>query len=406
MSNQLPLVIGGLIGLLGLAIGATISYRNLRQLRNLMSAQIQKAEQELNEEISKTSLEEFYLTPSGNELLQLRKMNFEDQNEITKLHKFQKNKKTAGAEIKSLEKTVFLSSLLKENHPASGDMKGVVGIESDTLMPFGINLKKDLVHLLVGGPPQSGRTKLIHTIVLSLSYNYSPAQLNIVLIDAPKTLGELAELPHVVDYVTEEDGLINNIAHLLAEISYRRKSQEDLENLPKILFIFDDYDLTCEASLINEVLLSKLGKLVQQDSDLGFHFLISAYPEYLTRSDPIISQIRLLSRAGISLGNSNTVKALGGRLRSARDEELLEGGGYFFSRSSTKQVQFAIPNRESYEMVLKKWESHEKAQWLRPSQQDQVTQLLTAKSPLQGNFINMDKAVEAYIKQQQLSNKK
>ena len=132
-------------------------------------------------------------------------------------------------------------------------------------------------HFLVGGSSQSGRTSLLHAIVLSLANKYSPDQLRIVLMDGTNgSLSALTDIPQVIERVIEEDGLSRNIANLQNELVLRRK---DFLSNPRIssqiLFVIDDYDLTCEALQINDVILSKLGKHIRQDSDLGFHSYIS-----------------------------------------------------------------------------------------------------------------------------------
>jgi hypothetical protein len=222
----------------------------------------------------------------------------------------------------------------------------------------------------------------------------------------------LQELPHVIDWVTEEDGLSRNIAHLQKELDYRRKNSGDSKKskFAEIVFVIDDYDLTCEAFAINSVILAKLGKLVRQDTDLGFHFLISVLPENLMHADHLIKQIRL-SRTGISLVNVDTLENLGGRPSPAmRGEEFPSGRGYYFSRSVVKMVQFARPEG-AYDMPVKKWKKYKKVTWLRKASEDEIERVRSQSETIEtrasngsdsavGGFIDMNKAVEMYIKQQ------
>jgi len=322
--------------------------------------------------------------------------------------------------INVLSGNEYLSDLLEKVSPTNAGMKGIVGLDGDNLSPYWLDWKKETSHFLVGGPSQSGRTSLLHTFVLGLSYSYSPDKLNIVLIDASRSLGDLKKLPHVIDWITEDDGFVRGIANLQNEIKYRRDHIEELPDLPEILFVMDDYDLTCEAFAINEIILSKLGKHVRQDSDLGFHFLISVLPENVTHPDPLIKQVRL-SRTGISLVNIDTLENLGGRPTSTmRNEELPAGRGYFFARSTIKLLQFANPDNKANSIVVERWSDHEKAKWTRQASTEQIEQVRKESESLakaaddtqqtslgqnSGSLINMDEAVKAYIKQQQLVKK-
>ena len=99
----------------------------------------------------------------------------------------------------------------------------------------------------------------------------------------------------------------------------------------------DDYDLTRDAMGLNEEILAKLGKLIRQDSNLGFHFILSSITHNISNNaDPLIMQLKL-ARVGISLGDTETLEILGGRVTSAmRGEELPEGRGYLVSRSGSR----------------------------------------------------------------------
>jgi hypothetical protein len=269
-------------------------------------------------------------------------------------------------------------------------------------------------HLFIGGPSQSGRTSLLHTFALSIALQKSPDSLWIVLIDGSNgSLRQLADLPHVIDWVNEEEGLARNIAHLQKELSRRRTSRsQDIHALfPEIIFVVDDYDLTSEALALNGTILTKLGKLIRQDSELGFHFLIAGLAENLG-SDPLIRQLRL-ARSGVSLGNIDTLEFLGGRPTSAmRNLELPPGRGYFLSRSGYKLVQFGLPN--AVEMVRNKWEKSPRAEWQILADEKEIQQVRDESAPPQGlispesssgwkgkSLIDMEKAVELYKKQQQ-----
>lgn len=330
-------------------------------------------------------------------------------------------------EIKKLETQVYLSDLWKMANPIDDkDLAAIVGIDGDSLEPFVLNWNRFGPHFLLGGPSQSGRTAVLHAAVLGLANRYSPDELWVVLMDgANGSLRSLKSLPHVIDWVTEEEGLARNIACLQAELAARREkaiwAQEqgiDLQSFPEIIFAIDDYDLTCEALDINDIILTKLGKHLRQDSDLGFHMIISVLADNLQGAgDPLIKQLRL-ARAGISLSNVDTLEYLGGRSTQAmRREELNEGRGYLVTRSGSRLVQFGLPDNKQgelpiYERVATKWGKIARAKWVNPASAEQIEQVRQDSAPapkqksaapaLTGKtLIDMDEALKRYIEQQQ-----
>jgi len=299
-------------------------------------------------------------------------------------------------------------------------MKHIIGIHDEDLQPFYMDWKETASHLLVGGSYQSGRTSLLRTIILSLAYTYSPEELHIVLIDASgRSLTDLTDLKHVIAWVNGEDDFAEHIAHLQNELAMRREKK--VKNYPEILFVFDDYDLATDAMGINEEILLSLGKNLRQDSDLGFHFLVSLLASTRLHSDSLINQLKLL-RVGISLGNAETLEALGAHITSVmRKEQLPQGRGYFFARSGISLVQFANPDKENKkgktikDVVYNQWQDFEQAQWKNPANKNQIENVknasaadidaLQSKNTQQyesstGTYMDVDKSVRLYIEQQ------
>lgn len=351
----------------------------------------------------------------------------EEWNQIIPKMKNDWGEKPVPRPIQILDKNIYLSAFLKYDKKETQGLQSTVGTDGDTLEPFVLDWYRHGPHLLVGGPSQSGRTSLLQAVVLGLTNKYSPVQLNIVLMDGTNgSLTGLADLPHVIERVVEEDGLSRNIAHLQNELDLRRKDmlsgRKGKSDSTEILFVIDDYDLTCEALAINDIILSKLGKHIRQDSDLSFHFLISVLPENLSgATDPLIKQLRL-ARSGISLSNVDTLELLGARPSSAmRNEELSQGRGYLFSRSGIKMVQFANPDKSAFQSVSKRWVSkYNKAEWARPATQQQIEQVRTDSAPIPGSetapvkntskpaggYINQEESLMRYRQQQQMQSKK
>ncbi len=334
-------------------------------------------------------------------------------------------------EVNILPSRVYLSDLMEDaSIKGSGSeriMKTILGLDGDSLSTSWLHWDIDGPHFLVGGPTQSGRTGVLHTAVLELANRYSPSDMWIILVDGTRrSLSPLTRLPHVIDWVTEETGFAKNIANFQAELAHRRQWVEENKNsddvfgvsgtlpFPDIVFIIDDYDLTSDAWALNESILMTLGRHIRQDSELGFHFVVSAISNFLgSGSDYLIRAIKLV-RSGISLHDVDTLEALGGRPTSAMSkEELKEGRGYTIARSQIRLVQFAYPDQKAYDLMYEKWKDHPRAVWLRPATDEQVTQVQeesepslqpsaasTRRSSKSDSMMDMDKAVEMYIRQQ------
>jgi DNA segregation ATPase FtsK/SpoIIIE, S-DNA-T family len=288
---------------------------------------------------------------------------------------------------------VYLSSLLAYTDATHKptvwtDIRSWVGLNGNTLMPTSIEWEKKAQHYMISGPTQSGRTGLLCTFILSLSRQYSPEQVQFVLMDGSGvSLKSLCALPHVIEWVTEEEGLARNIACLQRELAERRKQKneqlsgnpkEPAQSGPHIFFMIDDYDLTVEAFSLDDEVLNKLGRNIRQDSDLGFHIILTTNNQFLdSGSDPLIKQLKL-ARSGISLGNAEMLEIMGGRLTPAmRRDELPEGRGYLISRIGHQLIQFADPNLKSINLDewSEQWKGCSKAKWEHPASNEEVEQV-------------------------------
>ena len=294
---------------------------------------------------------------------------------MKKMQKAWANKKQA-PEIQTLPPRVNLSSLLipaQAALPSSTPL--ILGKDNDTLATFDIDWEKTPPHLIVGGPSQSGRTSVLQTIVLSISSTYSPDDAWIVLVDGTQTsLRRLRKLPHVIDWVTEEDALAVHLRYLVEELKKQRQMKNEIGDdefipLPKrlskhIFFIIDDYDLTKDVLPIQDQLLGLLTRHIRRDYDLNFHFILSMNSQSLGRDlDGFVKQIKLL-RCSISLVNYEAMEHMGVKISSSmRKQEFLEGRGYFVSRSRVQLVQFAFPDDASLQIATDRWKSASKAKW-------------------------------------------
>jgi len=295
-----------------------------------------------------------------------------------------------------------------------------MGSDGNTLDTFNIDWEKCPSHLLIGGPSQSGRTSFLQSIVLSIANTLSPADASVLLVDGTQTsLRRLRNLPHVIEWVTDEDRLSLNLKYLIEELKKRRELMNTVseENNPQlttrlnhqIFIVIDDYDLIREVMPIQSDLLNVLSKHIRRDYDIKFHFIISCVSQSLSRDlDPLIKQIKSL-RGGGSLVNHETLEHLGGKATATmRKQEFTEGRGYFINRTRMHMVQFAFPDDDSLKQSLSAWEGISKSHWsddlvIPNADQNEANDVGPARDRAsdkssQSWFDNIDELEEQYIR--------
>ena len=150
------------------------------------------------------------------------------------------------------------------------------------------------VHTLIGGMTGTGKSNLLHNIICSSCWNYSPDELNVYLLDFKDGVEfskyAKPELPHAQLIATEADEEYAAVVlqHLVAEkvrrnklfegknlssfIDYRKACPNDV--LPRILVIIDEFQLLFDgkSAQANEEYLTMLSK---QGRSVGIHLLLS-----------------------------------------------------------------------------------------------------------------------------------
>ncbi|MYG57247.1 MAG: hypothetical protein F4067_07170 [Acidimicrobiia bacterium] len=158
------------------------------------------------------------------------------------------------------------------------------------------DLAADGPHALIGGTTGSGKSELLRTMVASLAANYSPEQVNFVLVDykGGSAFDQCASLPHVVGLVTDlDDRLAERALRCLeAEIRHREQvlrdrgatdlahyrsrakteSGEPWPPLPRLVVIIDEF-----AALAAELpgFMDSLVNVAQRGRSLGMHLVLA-----------------------------------------------------------------------------------------------------------------------------------
>lgn len=252
--------------------------------------------------------------------------------------------------VAALPTLVPLERIIKAAGPAGSRVLAVVG-QNNALRPALGDLKQLGPHFAVIGPPRSGKTTALYSWVLSLADRYTPTQIRFVLIDLQRKFayygGErtLADLPHVLDTISESDLFGKLLEQLNAEGERLKKEQlqpvHTTTNQPDqaLVVVIDNFDDFCDEI---RPMVSAFTAMVRRYDPYGLHMIISGTPDS-TNSE---NRRRILSPGyGIGL---QTVQALS-PLRVHRlpvgmqDRELVVGRGYLVKSGQAKVMQVASP---------------------------------------------------------------
>lgn len=207
-------------------------------------------------------------------------------------------------------------------------------------IPMGIGAGNSVVNLVMGergsshhgliaGATGSGKSSLLHTIIMSGMLNYSPDQLNLYLMDfkggTEFKIYESVKLPHIkllaLDAMQEFGESI--LENLVAEMDERSKlfkavGQSNLEGyaqnaekpLPRILVIMDEFQKLFDDSENRRVALhcAELTKrIVTEGRSYGVHLLMATQStkviDELTLQRGVIEQMRI--RIGLKCGEAD-----------------------------------------------------------------------------------------------------
>lgn len=199
-----------------------------------------------------------------------------------------------GIEIPNLTRDmIYLRDLLLSEDMRYHKSKLAFGLGKDISgKPIVTDLAK-MPHLLIAGATGSGKSVCINTIIMSLIMRTTPEDLRLILID-PKRV-ELAgynELPHLIgQVVTDPDTALETMYWAVKEmerryellqearvrdiLGYNERSarEEDMENLPYIVIIVDEFaDLIMTSGKDIELPITRLAQMARA---VGIHLILA-----------------------------------------------------------------------------------------------------------------------------------
>jgi len=199
-------------------------------------------------------------------------------------------KRAVGIEVPNVKAaTVRLSSLLtsQEWGAITGPLGFAIGRDISGA-PVVADLAK-MPHLLVAGQTGSGKSVMINTILTSLLYRNSPADLKLILVD-PKfvELGTYNDIPHLLTpVITEPEKVISALKWAVAEMERRLRAMAEIntsnigeyndakkeEGMPYIVIVIDELaDLMMMAARDVEALIVRIA---QKARAAGIHLILA-----------------------------------------------------------------------------------------------------------------------------------
>jgi DNA segregation ATPase FtsK/SpoIIIE, S-DNA-T family len=199
-------------------------------------------------------------------------------------------KRSVGVEVPNVKAaTVTLHGLLSSSewHELKSPLGFVIGKDIAGNPVVG-NLD-NMPHLLIAGQTGSGKSVMINTLLTSLLYRNSPADLKLILVDPKQVeMAPYADIPHLLaPVITEPEKCISALKWAVAEMERRLKAFAEVgkrnigeynaikkeEGMPYIVIVIDELaDLMMMAARDVEALIVRLAQKARAS---GIHLVIA-----------------------------------------------------------------------------------------------------------------------------------
>lgn len=219
-------------------------------------------------------------------------------------------------------------------------------------------------HLLVAGATGSGKTVCLNSIVVSLLYQNSPADLKFILIDPKRVeLPVYNGIPHLfTPVITEVGKTVNSLKWAITEMdrrfellskegardidSYNRKTEE---KMPYIVIIIDELaDLMVAAGSEVEACIIRLAQMARA---VGIHLVVATQRPSVDIITGLI-KANITSRIAFAVASQTDSRTI---LDAAGAEKLLGRGDMLFisaELSKPKRLQGALVTDEEIKKVV------------------------------------------------------
>ena len=231
---------------------------------------------------------------------------------------------------------IKINDLLKHNIRIKNDKRlhCLIGQAQDGKVHF-CNLA-NAPHILVGGCTGSGKTMLLHNIILSLARSYSPKEVGLVLLDAKETeFGVYNNLPHLL----YKD---RTVRFCLDQLETKLNEQKTLEQ--KIVVVIDEY------SILNYEEKQIVEKLVRLGHGVGIYVILAV--QRVANVSPVI---KACAQTVIACKTENEIESLA--LLGETGAELLSGQGEMLCRGQhqkPRRFTSGYASREDIKNIVEK----------------------------------------------------
>lgn len=242
-----------------------------------------------------------------------------DQINTTKLDSYLKTLAENSEKVK--QKNIQFTSILDYIDKQQKSSKGIkpadesidlpIGMRGNEFLSFELSTSGASAHAVAIGGTGSGKSNLLHAIVLSACYKYSPDELNIYLVDFKGGVefkfyeggGELAkQVPHIklTGLTSDPDDGLAILSNILKELHnrenlFRRNFAEDIirynekakKKLPRLLVIIDEVQELFERNeSLGQEAIKIMSELFKKGRAFGISFL------WVSQNVPKVAGIR------------------------------------------------------------------------------------------------------------------
>jgi DNA segregation ATPase FtsK/SpoIIIE-like protein len=262
--------------------------------------------------------------------------------------------------VEPLPTLLDLASVLKPLGEAYANKAVAVGVNDLDREPTLLEFGNKGPHLIVVGPPVTGKTTTMRSLALSLAHSYGPEQAALILVDPSDASRRfynyggsdgrtLADLPHVLGTVgspKEFDALVKRLrAEYDEEVIGRLRGNLDVfapqDNAARSIFLlFDHYDDAETFSKGSEGLnaLAEIGK------GKNLHLVICGSSNIMRNSADEVRRRAEQARYTLILQDFEAVRYMGARGNfNVANKELPPGRGFLVKAVSAALVHMALP---------------------------------------------------------------
>ncbi|MEP7359462.1 MAG: FtsK/SpoIIIE domain-containing protein, partial [Anaerolineales bacterium] len=266
--------------------------------------------------------------------------------------------------VEPLPSLVPLQTVLPPFGSGGTGLTAAIGINDLDREPLVVDFEAKGPHWIVIGPPVTGKSTILRSLVLSLAQTYTPQQVAMVLVDPSDTMrrfynfggspeNTLAALPHVLATVSSAKELDEVVKRLTAEydevVIGRLAGKSDVfepqDNDKRAIFvIIDHYD---DIEPMNKGELGLTG-LSQVGKGRNLHIVLGGTLGIMRASGDELRRRVESARYTLVLQDYETVRYMGARGNFSLIKEPPPGRGFQVKAVGAALMQAALPAVEGF----------------------------------------------------------